>query len=227
MPNRSNGTDALTYPTGPVREMVARQPWLSTAVDALIAAFHTISEAEAGGGCLFLCGNGGSLSDALHISGELLKSYSLPRPLPAAIKEQLTGAGPDGAMLAETLQAGLRAVVLGLNHALGSAVENDLEAHGVGYAQELLALGRSGDVLLGISTSGNARNVCYAAQVARALQMPVLALTGQGGGRLASLADITMRAPVSRTERVQEAHIALYHCLCEMLEIHFYGGGPQ
>jgi len=209
MPNRSNGTDALTYPTGPVREMVARQPWLSTAVDALIAAFHTISEAEAGGGCLFLCGNGGSLSDALHISGELLKSYSLPRPLPAAIKEQLTGAGPDGAMLAETLQAGLRAVVLGLNHALGSAVENDLE------------------VLLGISTSGNARNVCYAAQVARALQMPVLALTGQGGGRLASLADITMRAPVSRTERVQEAHIALYHCLCEMLEIHFYGGGPQ
>ena len=102
--------------------------------------------------------------------------------------------------------------------------ENDVSAQGIGYAQELLALARPGDVLLGISTSGNARNVCYAAQVARALDVAVIALTGQGVGKLASLADVAIRAPATETARVQEYHQPLYHCLCKMLEMHFFGG---
>jgi D-sedoheptulose 7-phosphate isomerase len=113
--------------------------------------------------------------------------------------------------------------VLGLNHSLSSALENDISSPAIGYAQELLVLARPGDALLGISTSGNARNVCYAAQVARALEVTVLTLTGQGGGKLAPLADVAIRVPALQTDRVQELHVHVYHCLCEMLEVHFFG----
>ncbi|MFW9821052.1 MAG: SIS domain-containing protein [Candidatus Thorarchaeota archaeon] len=85
----------------------------------------------------------------------------------------------------------------------------------------VLAVARPGDVLLGISTSGNARNVCYAAQVARALDVAVIGLTGQGGGKLASIAHVAIRAPATETDRIQEYHQPLYHCLCKMLEIYF------
>ena len=164
------------------------------------------------------------MADALHISAELLKAFTLPRPLDAGKRQRLAEAGPDGAMLGQVLQCGLRTMVLGLNHSLSSAVENDVSQQSIGYAQELLAMARGGDVLLGISTSGNARNVCYAAQVARALDVTVIGLTGQAGGKLASLADVSIRAPTTDTARVQEYHQPLYHCLCEMLEVRFFGG---
>jgi D-sedoheptulose 7-phosphate isomerase len=210
------------YPHRPVEEMLARQPELATAVDDLAAAYACIAATQERGGCLYLCGNGGSLADALHISGEMLKSYTLRRPLDADLHARLERAGPDGPLLARVLEAGLRAMVLGLNHSLHSALENDLAEPAMGYAQELLVMARPGDTMLGISTSGNARNVCYAAQVARATGVTIISLTGSGGGELAALAEIAIRAPQQRTDRVQEAHISLYHCLCEMLEIHFF-----
>ena len=188
-----------------------------------MAACRAIADSLERGGCLYLCGNGGSFADALHISGEMLKAYTLPRPLDPDLAARLGQAGPDGVLLSQVLQRGLRAVVLGLNHSLSSALENDVSAPAVGYAQELLALARAGDVLLGISTSGNAQNVCYAAHVARALGVTVFSLTGKGGGKLALLADIAICAPATRTDRVQEQHVQLYHCLCEMLEIQSFG----
>ena len=200
-----------------VPELAACRHDFQLALQALVDLFDA-------DGCLYLCGNGGSMSDALHISGELLKSYMLLRPLDAGTKARLLGAGPDGALLGQALQRGLRTMVLGLNHSLSSALENDITTPAIGYAQELLAMARPGDALLGISTSGNARNVCYAAQVARALDVTVISLTGQDGGKLASFADIAIRAPATRTDRVQEMHIALYHYLCERLEIAFFGG---
>jgi D-sedoheptulose 7-phosphate isomerase len=203
--------------------MLATHPELTSAAEDLLAAYRSIVTVQERGGCLYLCGNGGSLADAMHASGELLKSYTLPRPLNDDLKARLDQAGPDGAMLGQVLERGLRAMVLGLNHSLSSALENDVSAPAIGYAQELLAMARSGDALLGISTSGNARNVCYAAQVARALGLTLLSLTGQDGGALASLADIAIRAPATPADRVQEYHVHLYHCLCEMLEIHFFG----
>ena len=115
------------------------------------------------GGTLYLCGNGGGMADALHISGELLKSYAHPRPLPEGLLRGLASQ-PDGGLLARNLEGGLRAVVLGANPALSSAVANDRPDRDVALAQELLALAHPGDVLLGISTSGNARNVAYAAR---------------------------------------------------------------
>jgi D-sedoheptulose 7-phosphate isomerase len=162
------------------------------------------------------------MADALHISGEMLKSYTLSRPLATELQARLIKSGPDGERLAQSLQHGLRAMVLGLNHSLSSALENDVSTPAIGYAQELLVMAHRGDAVLGISTSGSARNVCYAAQVARALGLTVISLTGQDGGKLAALADIAIRAPATRTDRVQELHVHLYHCLCEMLEIHFF-----
>jgi D-sedoheptulose 7-phosphate isomerase len=162
------------------------------------------------------------MADALHISGELSKSYVRRRPLPERLHARLA-AQPDGELLARNLEPGLRAVVLGANPSLASAVANDAPDRDVNLAQELVALARPGDVLLGISTSGNARNVAYAAQVARALDLTVIALTGEDGGRLAGLADVTVRVPARRTDRVQELHVQCYHALCEMLEIEFFG----
>jgi len=216
--------DALS-PTlrAPVEAMIARHPPLAGVAPALIDAYDAIARAQAAEGCLYLCGNGGSMADAVHISAEMLKSYTLPRPLGKDLRARLAAAGPDGELLGGTLERGLRAMVLGLNHSLSSALENDVATPAVGYAQELLVMARPGDVLLGISTSGNARNVCYAALVARALGLIVVSLTGAGGGRLASLADIAIRAPAAQTDRVQELHVQLYHCLCEMLEIRFFG----
>ena len=214
-------------PTTPLQQLLDRLPELNTAAQALVTACRTIADAEQQGGCLYLCGNGGSLADAMHISGEMLKSYTLARPLDQETRAALAEAGKDGAMLGEVLERGLRAVVLGLNHSLSSALENDVSTPAIGYAQELLVLARPGDVFLGISTSGNAGNVCYAAQVARALELPVIALTGQEGGRLATLADIAIRAPATQTDRIQEYHVHLYHCLCEMLEVHFFDTGHR
>jgi D-sedoheptulose 7-phosphate isomerase len=207
--------------------MLARFPELNTAAEPLIAAYRAIADVERQRGCLYLCGNGGSLADAMHISGEMLKSYTLPRPLDAGMRADLAQAGEDGEMLGKVLERGLRAIVLGLNHSLSSALENDVSTPAIGYAQELLVLARPGDALLGISTSGNARNVCYAAQVARALGLKVISLTGQDGGRLATLADIAIRAPATQTDRTQEYHVHLYHCLCEMLEVRFFGETHQ
>jgi len=187
---------------------------LQFAICSLVRCFRA-------GGTLFLCGNGGSMADALHISGELLKSYVRRRPLPERLRERLA-AQPDGELLARNLEPGLRAVVLGANPSLASAVANDAPDRDVNLAQELLALARPGDVLLGISTSGNARNVIYAAQTARALGLTVIALTGEDGGRLAGLADVAIRVPARRTDRVQELHVQCYHALCEMLEIEFF-----
>ena len=217
--------NASGVPAAPLQDMLARMPALSAATDALLAAYHAIVAVQEQGGCLYLCGNGGSMADALHISAEMAKSYTLRRPLDEAMRGRLQKSGPEGAMLGQVLERGLRAAVLGLNHSLSSALENDVAIPAIGYAQELLVMARPGDALLGISTSGNARNVCYAAHVARALGLTVLSLTGQGGGELAALADVAIRAPATRTDRVQEAHILLYHCLCELIEVHFYGQG--
>ena len=212
---------APSYPTA-LQQLLQRQPALQETAEALWQTFNALRDRFNAGGTLFLCGNGGSMSDALHISGELLKSYAQRRTLPEALRRQLA-AQPDGEILILNLEPGLRAVVLGANTALSSAVANDMPDRDMNLAQELLALARPGDVLLAISTSGNAANAAYAAQTARALGLTVIALTGQNGGRLASLADIAIYAPARRTDRVQELHIQLYHALCEMLEVDFFG----
>ena len=213
-----------SLPTGvaKVLENLARlRPELANAIPGLTHAYRELVRVYTAGGTLFLCGNGGSMADALHISGELLKSYAHPRALPERLRAALA-AQPDGTVLTRNLEPGLRAVVLGANPALASAVENDMADRDTRYAQELLAMARPGDALLGLSTSGNSRSVAYAAQTARALGLATISLTGQDGGRLADLADVAVRAPAGRTDRAQEYHLYLYHALCEMLELTFF-----
>ncbi|TFG69620.1 MAG: SIS domain-containing protein [Anaerolineales bacterium] len=202
-------------------EFLSRQPVLASVVPDLLRAYLELSRCFLTGGTLFLCGNGGSMSDALHISGELLKSYARRRNLTDSFRKNLL-LQPDGGLLARNLEPGLRAVVLGGNTALSSAVANDMPDRDMGFAQMLIALAKPGDTLLGISTSGQARSVTYAAQTARALGLTVISLTGESGGKLANLSDIGMRMPASRTDRVQEYHVLCYHALCEMLEEQFF-----
>jgi len=199
-------------------DLLDRHPELETLRTDLVRAYAEFARCFRSGGTLYLCGNGGSMADALHISGELLKSYAHPRALPEPLARGLAEQ-PDGKLLLRSLEGGLRAVVLGANVALASAVANDRPDRDVGLAQELATLARPGDVLLAISTSGNARNVAYAVQVARATGVTTVGLTGAGGGRLAGLADIVVRVPAERTDRIQELHVLCYHALCEMLEV--------
>jgi D-sedoheptulose 7-phosphate isomerase len=202
------------------RELISRDSLLGMA-PALAGAYQVIADSLALGGTLYLCGNGGSFADALHISGEMLKSFARPRPISELVRQRLL-AEPEGAALVASLQSGLRAHVLGLNPALASAVSNDLPMAGIGYAQELLALARGGDVFLGISTSGKARNVLLALSVARALGLATIGMTGQGPNPLADKVDISIAVPERETYRVQEIHEAFYHQLCLMLEARFF-----
>jgi D-sedoheptulose 7-phosphate isomerase len=190
--------------------------------EALAAAFRVLSQAFCTGGTLFICGNGGSFADALHIAGELDKSFLLPRPIPDGHRQRLL-AQPGGEKLVGALQRGLRTIALGANPSLASAIENDSPQRGMGFAQELYALARPGDVLLAISTSGEAQNVLNVVSVARALGLTVIALTGQRESRLSAAADVVLRAPASETGEIQSWHIRMYHELCEMLEADAFG----
>ena len=188
-------------------------------------AFRVLSAAFRTGGTLFICGNGGSFADALHIAGELDKSFLLPRAIPEGHRRRLA-ALPGGQALAGALQRGLRTIALGANPSLASAVENDSPQRSMGFAQELYALARPGDVLLAISTSGEAQNVLNAVSVAKALGLSVIALTGQRESRLSAAADVALRAPATETGEIQSWHIRMYHALCEMLEADAFGENP-
>jgi len=199
-----------------------RYPALDSLRGELLAAHELLCEAFRGGGKLLCCGNGGSAADAGHIVGELMKSFLIPRPLSDGGKTALAALGDDGAYLAGTLERGLPAISLCAHEALMTAVANDTAADTI-FAQQVTALGRKGDVLLAISTSGNSRNCVLAAVAARACGMHVIALTGEGGGRLAGIADVTLAVPERETYRVQELHLPLYHALCAGIEAEFYG----
>lgn len=204
-----------------LEKLLREHPALNPLRTDLIHCYTAIERCFLTGGTLYLAGNGGSMSDALHISGELDKAYKKRRPIPATHRLRLSSA-PGGAELAECLQAGLRSVVLGNNPALASAVENDFSKPYLGYAQELYALGHVGDVFLGISTSGNAKNILYTVQTARLLNMTTIGLTGESGGLLSAQADIVIHAPANETPLVQTWHLQIYHCLCEMLEAQIF-----
>lgn len=201
--------------------LIARRPDLQSCVPALGALHDCLVACFDRGGKLLTCGNGGSHADAMHIVGELCKSFERQRPLPgslrAALKEQ-----PHGEVLVDHLESGLPAVTLGLNGSLRSAVENDSKQPYVAYAQEACALLKPGDVLLAISTSGNAMNCCMALSVAKAIGATTAAFTGPHGGEMAQFAEIVMKAPGDTTKVVQEAHIALYHTMCLMVEAHYF-----
>jgi D-sedoheptulose 7-phosphate isomerase len=205
-----------------LEQMLRTDSRLQTILPAMLRVFDLLVTRFTRGRSLFLCGNGGSCADCMHIAGELMKSFNRRRLLSAAQKAAFAD-HEFGDILAEHLEAGLRCIPLGFNHALNSAILNDSGLSDIQYAQELYVLGRPEDVLLGISTSGNARNVLFAVSTAKALGMTTVGLTGYTGGKLAQAADLTINVPETATPHVQEQHITVYHTLCAMLESRFFG----
>ncbi len=203
-------------------ELVSRYPLLAVVRAEIEAAFHAIIDCYEAGGKLLVCGNGGSAADADHIVGELMKGYLRPRPLASGLREKLRAADPElGPVLGENLQIAFAAINVSSISAFATAFGNDVSAE-LTYAQATGGYGRPGDVLLGISTSGNATNVRAALTMARALEMRTIGLTGNGGGRMAGRCDILIAVPAVRTFEVQELHLPVYHCLCAMVEAHFF-----
>ena len=204
-------------------QMALHHPAVSENRQQVEDAFSLLKDCFLSGGKLLLCGNGGSAADSLHIAGELMKSFILPRtPDPAfqaAVREQFP---KDAGLLLDKLERGLPAIPLVENVSLATAIQNDTAPKLV-FAQQVYALGKQGDVLLGISTSGNSENVVYAVEVARALGMQVISLTGKGPNRLTELSNCQIAVRETEPFLVQELHLPIYHALCLMLEHAFFG----
>lgn len=198
-----------------------RYPSLSPLAHVLSAATEAVARCHARDGLVLLCGNGGSAADAAHISGEWLKGFLSRRPpLPgqaAALAHEL-----GDASLAARLQRGLRAVNLCEASSIITATANDLGPELI-FAQQVFALGRPGDILIGLSTSGNAENVTRAMQTARATGLTTIGFTGARPGRMDPFCDLLFKVPETETYRVQELHLPLYHALCAQVEAVCFG----
>lgn len=203
--------------------LTGRYPALESVRADIISAYQLLENCYAHDHKLLIAGNGGSAADAEHIAGELMKRFKIFRPVPDELAQKLKEIDPKrGENLAHNLERGLMAIPLVAHEALSTAYINDVDGLGV-FAQQLYGFGRPGDVFLGISTSGNSKNVISAAVVARALGIKVIGLTGAAGGELAEISDVAVRVPATETYMIQELHLPVYHCLCLMLEEHFFG----
>lgn len=202
--------------------LVERYPSLESAKNDIVAAYLLLEESYENGGKLLVAGNGGSAADAEHIVGELMKGFKLPRKPEADFAEKLVEENQElGSVLAENLQGALPAIALDGHPALSTAYMNDCEPL-LCFAQQVNGYGKSGDVFLGISTSGNSKNVLYAATTAHAKGMKVIGLTGAKDSKLKDMSDVCIKAPQTETYMIQELHLPIYHCLCLMLEDNFF-----
>ena len=203
--------------------LFARYPDLLPCKESILQAYRILEKCFEKNGKLLVAGNGGSAADAEHIVGELMKSFVLPRHNPASFQEKLCSVDAElGATLAMHLQGAMPAIALDGHMALSTAYTNDCEPL-LCFAQQVNGYGNAGDVFLGISTSGNSKNVLFAAVTARAKGMPVIGLTGEKESKLSAFADVCIRVPRTMTYQIQELHLPVDHCLCLMLEERFFG----
>ncbi len=206
-----------------IDELVSRYPQLLAVKDEIQNAADALIKCYQGGGKVLLCGNGGSCSDSDHIVGELMKGFENKRRIGEPLKKQLSEiAGERGDYLAEKLQQGLPAISLTAHSALITAVANDTDADLI-FAQQVVGYGNAGDIIIGISSSGNSQNVIDALITAKAKEMIVIGLTGETGGKMKPFCDILINVPGRRTAFVQELHLPVYHVLCLMVENYFFG----
>nr|WP_308758074.1 SIS domain-containing protein [uncultured Bacteroides sp.] len=202
--------------------LINRYPNLNVCKEDIDNAFTLMRESFSHQGKLLVCGNGGSAADAEHIVGELMKGFKSPRKLKNAYAEALKTVDLEmGEILAQYLQGALPAIALGGHLALSTAYMNDCSPL-LCFAQQVNGYGIQGDVLLAISTSGNSKNVLYAAVTAKAKGMKVIGLTGKRDSKLSIMADVCVQVPENETYMVQELHLPVYHCLCRMLEQEFF-----
>jgi len=205
-----------------LNELLERYPVLTECKDDIEAARDALCSCYAKGGKLLLCGNGGSCADCDHISGELLKGFLKKRELSSEKMMQMKkNCDIIEEELLEKLQGGLPAIPLTALTAVNTAFCNDVDPELI-YAQALMGLGREGDILFAMSTSGNSKNVYAAAKTAKALGLTVIGLTGKKGGKLKDIADICVKVPEDETFKIQELHLPVYHYLCAAVEEYFF-----
>lgn len=203
--------------------LVERYPQLSMSREDIVGAYHLLEYSFLNKGKLLVAGNGGSASDSEHIVGELMKEFKIKRKIFSGFADVLTAIDPEmGMVLANNLQGALPAISLVGHASLTTAFMNDAVADLV-FAQQVNGYGMPGDVFLGISTSGNSKNVLYAAVESKAKGMKVIGLTGGTESKLSGIADVCIRVPEVETFRIQELHLPVYHCLCAALEDRFFG----
>ena len=197
--------------------LIKNNPPLSCCEQDIRKTVEMILSMHRNGSKLLLCGNGGSAADCSHIAGELLKGFLLKRSITESDRRVLSDLPHK-----EALQRGICAISLPDQGAVLSAYAND-EVPDMVYAQLVYAMHGKGDVFLGLSTSGNSKNVVYAAQCAKALGLTTIAMTGQNGGKLADICDIIIRVPATETYLVQEYHLPIYHAICAQVEEDLFG----
>ena len=205
-----------------MESLYTRYPVLEACRKDIEAATDAIIDTYKKGGKVLLCGNGGSCADCDHIVGELMKGFLLRRPVSNEFEELLAKeGGEEGRALAKNLQGSLSAISLPGQTALVSAYCNDVEPAAV-YAQLVLGHGNPEDVLICMSTSGNSKNIYYAALVAKAKGVKTIGMTGQKDSRLSAICDICIQVPETETYKVQELHLPIYHYLCAEVEKYFF-----
>ena len=205
-----------------LQQLIKRYPRLEPVKADIDRSFNIIAESFSNGGKLLIAGNGGSAADAEHIVGELMKNFIKKRDLPVSFISEINKFNSETAQyITKYLQPGLPAISLIGHTSLNTAVINDIDGN-ITFAQQVYGYGKKGDVFLGISTSGNSKNVLYAAVTAKARQLKVIALSGCSGGELKDIADVSIIVPETETYKIQELHMPVYHCLCLLLEDHFF-----
>ena len=191
-----------------MKELSERYPKLNVCATDIEKALELMIDTYKKGGKILVCGNGGSAADADHIVGELMKGFKLPRKvtderIPQNLRDKLQGALP--------------AISLCSQISLMTATINDNDADMI-FAQQVYGYANENDLLIAISTSGNSKNVVNAVKVAKALGVKKIALTGENGGMLKEMADVTICAPSTETYKIQEYHLPIYHYLCAKTE---------
>lgn len=205
-----------------LEKLIERYPILVSSKEDIRQAYVILEQCFNNGGKLLIAGNGGSAADAEHIVGELMKGFVKERKIETTFADKLIKVDKVlGTELSEKLQQGLPAISLVGHVALATAFLNDVDPM-LGFAQQVNVYGQVGDILLGISTSGNAENLKYACTVAKAKGMKVIGLTGKDGGVLKTLSDVTIVVDEKETYKIQELHLPIYHALCLMLEEMFF-----
>ena len=205
-----------------IRILCERYPTLESVKEEIVEAYFLLAESYKKGGKLLVAGNGGSAADAEHIVGELMKGFKLPRKPDTDFADKLMKENVEfGTILAENLQGALPAIALDGHPALSTAYMNDCEPL-LCFAQQVNGYGNAGDIFLGISTSGNSKNILYAATTAHAKGMKVIGLTGAKSNKLEQMSDVCIKVPQTETYMIQELHLPVYHCLCLMLEEEFF-----
>lgn len=204
------------------KSLYERYPALTVCREAIERTVDALERTYRDGGKILICGNGGSCADSDHIVGELLKGFLKKRPVSDSQREMFARCFPnDAEFFAKNLQRGIPAVSLHSQTAALTAFANDVEPSMI-YAQHVFALGKPGDTVIGITTSGNSANVINALKVAKSMGLTTVCLTGERECLADDVCDIVIKAPDCETYRVQEYHLPIYHEICACLEARIF-----